>query len=160
MTETTTVFKMILTDQWDAEITKVVGEITIAFGQLEHVLWLLPKRIDELSIRQWAAMAGKKSIPDRCKVIRQRFAREPTNRERLPDLDSLLNTVKKINNDRIAVVHGRWGCKKDAPGGAITSLHRIWKEQDRGVDLQVLNTLRDKIRTLRDDLLHFVPPPA
>ena len=43
MTETTETFEMILTDQWDDEITQVVGQITIAFAHLEHVLWLLKK---------------------------------------------------------------------------------------------------------------------
>src|SRR5947207_738062 len=154
MTETTEAFKMILTDQWDDEITKVVGEIAIAFAQLEHVLWLLPKRIDELSLSQWAAMAGKESIPDRCKRIRQRFAKKEISPERLARLDTLLNKIKKTNNVRISVIHGRWGCKKSS-SGEIKSLHRIWKKQDKGVDIIELQQLRNDIRSLRDKLLHF-----
>jgi hypothetical protein len=155
MTETTETFKMILTDQWSDQIAKVVGEITIAFAQLEHVLWVLPKRIEKISLREWDGLAGKEDIKGRCNQVRTYFTRNGL--QGTPQLDILLNEVKRLNNDRNAVVHGRWGCKKTLAGGAIVSRHRFWKNEDRGVDLQQLEFLRDRIRCLRDELQRFVP---
>lgn len=158
MTKTTTVFKMILTDEWTDEILRVVGEIAIAFAQLEHGLWVLPKRIKKLSIADWTGMAGKVPIPTRCQQIKDAFALKHMNQEQEAELTSLLNDVERINADRNSVIHGRWGCKKTSAGGEIISRHRFWMEQDRGVVLQDLETLRDEIRTLRERLLRFVPP--
>lgn len=155
MTETTETFGMILTDQWDDEITQVVGQITIAFAQLEHVLWVLPKRIQRIAIRDWDALSGKEDIKGRCNQIRKHFAKY--NLPELPVLDRLLNEVKRLNDDRNSVVHGRWGCKKLYPGGPITSRHRFWKKRDKGVDLRELEDMRDRIRGLRDQLQRFVP---
>ncbi len=156
MTETTTVFKMILTDQWDDEISKVVGEIAIAFAQLEHALWVLPKRIKKLTIDDWAGIAGKVPIPTRCAQIRESFALKHMNQHQEAELDSLLKAVERINEDRNSVVHGRWGCKK--VDGKITSRHRFWRERDQGVVIADLKVLRDDIRTVRDRLLGFVSP--
>jgi hypothetical protein len=155
MTETTETFEMILTDQWDDEIAQVVGQITIAFAQLEHVLWVLPKRIEKMAIRDWDALAGKEDINGRCKQVRMYFAKN-----KLPELaalDRLLNEVKRLNDERNSVVHGRWGCKKLYSGGPITSRHRFWRDRDKGVDLRELEDLRDRIRSLRDQLQRFVP---
>jgi hypothetical protein len=66
VTETTQLFKMILTDSWDAKIWKIVGEITVAFAQLEQILWLSPKRIEKLKYSSWEGMAGRATIPQRC----------------------------------------------------------------------------------------------
>jgi hypothetical protein len=40
--------KFIPTDNWDCETWNVVGQIAISFAQLEHVLWLSPKRVTKL----------------------------------------------------------------------------------------------------------------
>jgi len=146
---------MILTDKWDRQTLKVVGEITIGFAQLEHVLWVLPKRIEKISVRDWDALAGKEDIKGRCNQVRKYFARHRL--PRLTELDLLLNEIKRLNEHRNSVVHGRWGCKKMHPGGRIRSRHRFWKNQDRGVDLRELKALRDRIRSLRDELQRFVP---
>jgi hypothetical protein len=156
MTETTTVFKMILTDQWDVEISKVVGEIAISFAQLEHALWVLPKRIKKLDLDEWAGIAGKVPIPTRCQQIRESFARKRMNQDQEAELDSLLKDVERVNENRNSVVHGRWGCKKKR--GKISSLHRFWRDRDQGVVIADLKILRDDIRTTRDRLLHFVSP--
>ena len=157
MTETAA-FGIIPTDLWEPEIKTVVGEIAIAFAQLEHTLWVLPKRIKRLTLREWVELADVVSIPTRCAQIRAEFAKRHMHQQQEAELDELLKAVERVNEDRNAVIHGQWGCKKDRPGGAVVSVHRVWKQKDRGADLEQLQNLRDEIRNLRDRLGRFVWP--
>ncbi len=150
MTETTTLFKMILTDKWDEGTWKVVGQIAIAFAQLEHILWLSPKRIKKLRFSVWEGMAGKMPIPKRCEQIGKAYAIKHLNQEREAELKDLLKNVIRVNEKRNSIIHGRWGCKKQ--NGVVVSRHRIWNGRDRGIDVAKLRQLRDHIRELRDQL--------
>ncbi len=150
MTETTTLFKMILTDKWEKGTLRVVGQIAIAFAQLEQILWLSPKRIKQLPFSVWEGMAGKVSIPNRCNQIREAYATSHMNQEREADLENLLGKVIMVNEKRNSIIHSRWGCKKQ--NGEVVSRHRIWKSKDRGIDLVELRRVRDDIRELRDRL--------
>ena len=150
MTETIQLFKMILTDNWDETIWKIVGEIVVAFAQLEQILWLSPKRIEKLEYSAWEGMAGRATIPQRCCQIAEAYAKRQMNQEREAELEELLHKVVGVNEKRNAVVHARWGCKKQ--DGQVTSLHRIWKGREQGLDLSQLSQLRDNIRQLRDQL--------
>jgi hypothetical protein len=150
MTETTTLFKMILTDQWDEETWKVVGQIAIAFAQLEHILWLSPKRIEKLDFSVWEGMAGRRAIPQRCDQISEAYAIKRINQDGEAELKKLLEKVKRVNKKRNSIIHGRWGCKKR--NGEVISRHRIWNNRDQGIDVAKLRQLRDHIRELRDQL--------
>ncbi len=150
MTEATTLFKMILTDKWDEGTWKVVGQIAIAFAQLEHILWLSPKRIGKLDFSIWEGMAGMISIPQRCNQISDAYAMKNMNQEREAELENLLKKAIQVNEKRNSIIHGRWGCKKQ--NGVVISRHRIWKGRDRGIDVAKLRQLRDHIRELRDQL--------
>ena len=143
MTEVTVTFKMILSDKWDEPTCKVVGQIAIAFAQLEHILWLGPKRIDKLDLSVWDAMAGVVPIPERCRQIREAYALRHMNQNREAELEWLLKRVVRVNNLRNSVIHGRWGIKKK--DGVVISRHRIWKNRDRGIDLPPLRKLRDEV---------------
>lgn len=153
MTETTTLFTMILTDKWDEKILKVVGQITVAFAQLEHILWVSPKRIKRLPFSKWEGMAGRMSIPQRCDQIRDAYATKHMNQVKEAELNALLEKVDQVNGKRNSIIHGRWGCKKQ--DGRVVSRHRIWKGKDRGIDPAEFRQLRDQIRKLRDDLGRF-----
>ena len=153
MTETTTLFKMTLTDKWDVETFRVVGEIVIAFAQLEHILWLSPKRIEKLPFSVWEGMAGRATIPVRCNQIREAYATKHMNQEREAQLELMLKKVVLVNDKRNSIVHGRWGCKKQE--GQVVSRHRIWKSKERGVDLADMRQFRDVVRELRDQLGRF-----
>lgn len=150
MTETTTLFNMILTDKWDAGTLRVVGEIAIAFAQLEQILWLSPKRIRKLSFYDWEGIAGRVPIPNRCNQIKVAYARSNMTQEMEAELEKILRKVIVVNEKRNSIVHGRWGCKKQ--NGEVVSRHRIWKNKDQGIDLVKLRRLRDDIRELRDQL--------
>jgi len=161
MTETSEVFSMILTGLWDDDVKKIVGEITIAFAQLEHVLWLLPKRLDKkMTLQEWAAIADTLKIPRRCQQIRDYYGRRHMNQEPEAKLDVLLGEVEELNEKRHSVVHARWGCKKAYSRGPIVSTHRIWKDEDKGVNLAELTALARRVQHIRDELLHFVPANA
>ena len=150
MTETTEIFKMILTDKWNQETSQVVGEVAIAFAQMEHVLWLSPKRIKKLPYSVWEGLAGRVSIPDRCAQIRDAYATSCMNQDQEANLEHLLKKVIVVNNKRNSIIHGRWGCKKRE--GQVISWHRIWKNQDQGVNVVEMQKLRNEIRELRDKL--------
>jgi hypothetical protein len=150
VTETTRLFKMILTDNWDVSIWQVVGEITVAFAQLEQVLWLSPKRIQRLEYTVWEEMAGRATIPQRCSQIADGYAKRQMDQKREAELESLLQNVVAVNARRNSVVHARWGCKKK--NGQVVSRHRIWKGKDHGLHISQFLQLRDDIRNLRDRL--------
>src|SRR5438046_10489521 len=60
--------KMILTDSWDASIWQAAGEITVAFAQLEQVLWLsgpFPFEKSALAKNASAEAARQSSAPRR-----------------------------------------------------------------------------------------------
>jgi hypothetical protein len=150
MTETAVVRKMILTDLWDAATRQVVGEIAISFAQLEHVLWLLPKRIKQLEMSVWENMAEIVGIPTRCNQIAEAYPVRAMHQGNEADLDALLSRVKAANEKRNGLIHGRWGCKK--VNGEVVSRHRIWRGRDRGIDLAELTAFRTEVRELRDQL--------
>jgi len=154
--------KMIAGDVWDDEIFKVVGEITIAFAQLDHVMCFLPKRIKRKSVRDlskqdWKDIKKNKFIPNRCKQIR-REAGDCLDEAKRATLEPLLAKALDLNDQRNSVAHGQWGYKKAKPRGDILSRHRIWKGEDRRVIFDELKGLRDNIRSLRDDLQSVIPP--
>ena len=150
MTETTKLFSMILTDSWNEEITQAVGEVAVAFAQLEHVLWISPKRIRGLRFLDWEAVAGMIPIPQRCDQIADAYASRKMSQDREAKLERLLSKVKKVAKRRNAVIHARGGCKKSQ--GKLVSSHRVWKGVDYGVNRRDFIQLRDDIRILRDQL--------
>jgi hypothetical protein len=111
MTETTAVFKMILTDKWDERTAKLVGQIAIAYAQLEHVLWLGPKRIDKMPFSVRDAMAGRMTIPQRCEQVADAYAKKHLSQEKEAELDGLLKQILEINDERNSIMHGRWGAR-------------------------------------------------
>lgn len=60
-----------------------LGQVMIAFAQLEQVLWVSPQRILELEHSIWEGMAGRATIPQRCSQIADGYAmrRMDQNRE-------------------------------------------------------------------------------
>jgi hypothetical protein len=152
MTETAELFKMILTDQWDEDTCRLVGQIAISFAQLEHILWLSPKRVRKLRFPVWEAMAGQVTIPQRCEQIRKTYALKRMHQGLEAELDRLLLRIERANDARNSIIHGRWGCKKNEDRTDIVSRHRIWRGKDRGIDHAQLTKLRDEVRELRDQL--------
>ena len=122
--------KMVLTDMWDGKTCKIVGQIAIAFAQLEHVLWLSPKRIRNQNYSVWEAIAGIEPVPTRCQQIRDAYAIMQMDQEKEASLESLLRAVVDLNEKRNGILHARWGAKKYK--GVVKSWHRIWKNHDRG----------------------------
>ena len=151
MTEATEILSMILSDQWDDEITKVVGEIVIAFGQLEHVLWVAGKRSRKLSMQEWAELReGGRTVPEKCRYLREEFTRQQMDDTLRSDLHQTLDKIVNLAETRNRIVHGRWGVKK--LDGKIISKHRIWQNRDAGVDVAKMIALRNGIRDARDRL--------
>jgi hypothetical protein len=142
--------KIIPTDNWDEETRKVVGEIAISFAQLEHVLWLSPKRVKQLRFPEWDQIAGRVSIEGRCKQIADAYAMRKMNQAKEAELGRLLKEVAAANEERNSVIHARWGCKKR--DGKMVARYRVWRNKNLGVDHGELAAIRDKIRNLRDRL--------
>jgi hypothetical protein len=152
MTEANSRLKVILTDSWDDDIWLAVGQIAVAFAQLDHILWISPKRIKEIPIKSWEKMTKQMTIPKRTKEIKDSYkAKIPTpTLEKQRHLEKILQKVCNAADKRNAIMHARWGCQKS--DGKITERFRIWKGKNLGVDISSLNKLRDEIRKLRDEL--------
>ena len=142
--------KFIPTDNWDCETWNVVGQIAISFAQLEHVLWLSPKRVKKLRFSDWEQIAGRVSIEGRCEQIAHAYAVRKMNQAQEAELSKLLKEVTKAAEARNSIVHARWGCKKRA--GKVIARYRVWKGKNLGVNLDELLGIRDEIRDLRHRL--------
>jgi len=150
--------KWILTDKLPARISKVVGEIVIAAGQLEYVLMLSYKRASGKGMAVGMDEADKlytvkKLIGALKKDFKSQIPDPPTNKE----LEQILDNVWDVYQRRHTVVHAVF--VKLADG----SLARFYSDKpkvrvkaiDYGVDLANLLILRGDVRTARDALNSF-----
>jgi hypothetical protein len=106
------------------------GQIAISFAQLEHVLWVSPKRVTKLRFSDWEQIAGRVSIGGRCEQIAHAYAVRKMNQAQEAELSKLLKEVTKAAEARNSIVHARWGCKKRA--GKVIARYRVWKGKNLG----------------------------
>jgi hypothetical protein len=123
-----------LADDWRAKDAEIVGRVVIAFGQLEHLLFLTPHRIDGKGRYKdyWTRNGETTSVPEKIKRIREehlrRFGRG-INRH----WSKLLTEIEQeLNQERNRIVHGLWGKVNGKPqirrlGRGLKVTPRKWK---------------------------------
>jgi hypothetical protein len=126
-----------------------LGSLVAAYGDLEQVLWLTPKRIRNLTLAEWKKRLAdpeaerRKKVSDRVKSIRMTY-REHHGAAVPGDLDELLREVGKVNDERHNMIHALW--VRDMQGDVL----RIRLGKKLPADVATIANLVARIRRVRD----------
>jgi len=143
------------------DLLKVIGEIVVCFGQLEHVVAMTIKRTSP-SMTLAEAEALTDGIVARSTHAQERFEVWAMDQNREGDFMRLIAEVRRIVPRRNDVVHALWG--KD-PEDRVR-----WQRNGRDTEIEIdqLERLRNEIRlltaaingTTRPDLVTIEVPAA
>lgn len=143
------------------DLLKVIGQIVVSFGQLEHIVAMTIKRTSP-SMTLAEAEALTDGIVERSTRAQENFEIWAMNQDLEGDFGKLIEKVHKIARRRNDVVHALWG--KD-PEGRVR-----WQRKGGGTKIEInrLKQLRDDIRLLaalitgatRPDLITIEMPAA
>lgn len=127
------------------DLLKVIGQIVVSFGQLEHSVAMAIKRTAP-SMALAEAVALTDSIVERSKRAQESFERWAMDQDREGDFTKLIKEVRRMARRRNDVVHALWG--KD-PEGRVR-----WKRksEDAKIEIDRLRRLRDEIQRLAADI--------
>ena len=137
----------------------VVGEITIASGQLEYALELSIKRAvgKPFSLGMHEA-ANLQDFKAKRKELKKLFSDGDRSDKEKDDLAHILNDAYRFYQQRHTVIHGLFALKDDGtPVRLAKDKTRgvSYKGVDYGIEMQELFRLRDDLRSARDRLLGF-----
>ena len=91
-----------LTDSWSPEIFSRVGEVAIAFAQLEWALFVAAKRVDgSMKLAKFAKVHQTKRFNELCEMITEKSSGNPT-------LLALVHEAKLLAKRRHDLIHGVW----------------------------------------------------
>lgn len=132
-------------DGWSPDLMDVVGQIAVAFGQLEWVVYLSAKRKSTKALREFRK--EKENRTDKfgtwcCRLL-----------ERYPDdnkLSSLINRALIAGKARNDVIHAVWG--KDL---SDQRLGRWRPSGNLGIEIEPLRVLLRSVREIRDELNEY-----
>jgi hypothetical protein len=106
-----------LADDWRAKDAEIVGRIVIAFGQLEHLLFLTPNRMEGKQKYKdyWTRDAEKMSVPDKVRRIREEHLRQFSRGINRHWSRMLTEIEQELSRERNNIVHGLWGKVEGKP---------------------------------------------
>jgi hypothetical protein len=128
-----------LSDEWPAEVAQLVGLISIAFAQLQRVIYLAAKRKADTDLVEWEQATRNDNFDIWC----QHLIREYQDDKELISLVELSQCAAERRHD---LIHAEWG--RD-PDGALGRWRRGW---NLGLELEPLKDLLVAVRQLRDDI--------
>ena len=150
--------KWVLTDKLPDDLLKVIGEITVATGQLEYVLMLSYKRASGKGMVVGMREAEKlRAVKKLLKELKKTFEQQVHNAAANKELGKILEAVWNVYQDRHTVVHAVF---VETSTGELARFYSdkprvIVKAVDYGVELEKLTTLLDNLRNVRDALNSF-----
>lgn len=143
------------------DLLKVIGQIVVSFGQLEHIVAMTIKRTSP-SMTLAEAEALTDGIVERSTRAQESFERWAMDQDLEGDFGKLIEKVRKIAHRRNDVVHALWG--KD-PEGRVR-----WQRKGGNTIIEIdrLKLLRSEIQLLaafitgatRPDLVKIEMPAA
>ncbi|HEY0526852.1 MAG TPA: hypothetical protein VGD08_25895 [Stellaceae bacterium] len=138
------VFTGKFTDEWPPDIKILMGELTIAFSQLERVLWLSIKRIRGMRIVDFRELSAPEMTNQMVRQLRKDITFLSTEVGNF--VAKYLDRVQDANKQRNDYVHGTWMMKPNGDRAMIR--HEVYRE----IDVDALRELVDAVRQLRDGL--------
>lgn len=122
----------------EPEALRATGRVTIAFGQLEHVLKLLVKRFLDRGFDEGMAYAERlatiQALRNRCSTL---HGFKGMDQAREAEFDDLLTQADDLYRRRNSVVHAVWALDH---GGKVV---RVYRGADLGSNVDELNGLAD-----------------
>ena len=148
-----------LPDDWPLNMRRLIGEIVISAGQLEHILDLSYKRLSDKSYSEGMQEASEMF---RCKLKTKKILdaakTRPISERDLEVLETILRKVDAAWESRNDVIHAVYA---EEPSGK--RVRRRWvskgKEEFKSIDLGVaekqFQKVVDSLRKHRDELNRF-----
>jgi hypothetical protein len=133
------------------DLLKVIGEIVVSFGQLEHAVALSIKRTSPATTLT-DVQAFTDILVGRSRRAQESFEVWAKDQDREGDFKRLTDQVGDIARRRRDVVHALWG--KDRDGG----VRWLRNGQERDIEIAQLELLRDDIRQLTAEINHATRP--
>lgn len=131
-----------LSDEWPTKVARVVGRISIAFAQLQHVVYVAAKRGENVGLLEWEQRHRSDNFTKWCRHL---VTKSPNDKY----LRSLIERAQCAGEGRNDLIHARWG--RDKRG----KLGRWRRHRDLGIELEPLKDLLSTIRELRDDINRY-----
>ena len=151
--------KWIFKDEWPDDVLKVVGEITIAAGQLDYVLYLSYNRASGKEMAVGMPEAEKLQTFKRLsKELKKAFKELVPDAEPNTELKEILHDVRNIYEKRHSVIHGVFvETSVGQPGRFYSDKARNVRVKaiNYGVVLEELVAIRDELRGARNILNSF-----
>lgn len=102
-------YKSLPHDEWEDKTLQIVGKITIAFGQLEHVLKLAYKRAIGKPYSEAMYIIDKISgNPALADGLRKKFAIQRMDQNLEAEMNKIIDRILKVNGHRNFLIHGYW----------------------------------------------------
>ena len=137
--------QLIMTLDLPDDLKRVIGEISIAYGQLEFALAMCIKRTDpKIDIEDARVLA--ESLSARLATAGTRFAIWYKDQRREAEFERLIERATQLAKHRNGVVHALWAKNKE---GEICWLRMGFY---RSINLDELGTLRDDIYRVTAEL--------
>ena len=143
-------------DRWETELKGAVGDIALAFGDLQQVLRLTPKRIRHIKWKEWKALPKNKNdakvmVDGRVKQIKAEYT--AVHGDMAPDVEAIIREVREINKLRNTIFHGLWVQNQNTTEPLILDSGRRVP-----IDVAALTDYARRIRTARDRLNEYQWP--
>ncbi len=132
------------------DLLKVIGEIVVSFGQLEHAVALAIKRTSPMTLEEAQALTN--GVVERSTHAQESFEKWAMNQNLEGEFKQLMGQVRGLARRRNDVVHGLWG--KD-PQGRVQWLRNAGGEE---IKIDRLESLRDEIQRLTLDINRTTRP--
>lgn len=145
-----------LPDEWPLKMRRLIGEIVISAGQLEHILDLSYKRLSDKSYSKGMQEASEMyRCKQKTKKILDAASARPISERDLEKLETILKEVDAVWERRNDVIHAVYA---QEPSGK--RVRRRWvskgKEEFKSIDLGVAEKQFQKVvnslRKHRDEL--------
>jgi hypothetical protein len=143
--QTRWVFVGKFTDDWPEEHRDLVGQIIIAFSQLERVLYLTPKRLRGGQLVVYEDWPGRFQNAVRCNQIEKECELVMAG-DALHQVKAIVEDVRDVNDRRNWWVHGYWIDRGDGLKVVINA------EEQKVPDVAELRALLADTRSARDRL--------
>ena len=123
------------------DLLKVIGQIVVSFGQLEHIVAMTIKRTSP-SMTLAEAVALTDGIVERSTRAQESFERWAMDQNLESDFRQRIEEVSRLARRRNDVIHALWG--RDTEGRVR------WQRSGKniGIEINRLRLLRDEIRLL------------
>jgi hypothetical protein len=128
-----------LSDEWPADVARLVGLISIAFAQLQRVVYIAAKRKAAKPLQQWEEQNRNDNFSTWCRHLVTMYSDDLT-------LIALIERAQCAAAARHDLIHAIWGRHPDG------ALGRWRRGENLGIERGPLADLLSTVCQLRDEI--------